>query len=1734
MDAVENVLHGIVGALSAWIPGGGAGAGDSSMSREFWMPDQSCRVCYECESHFTIFNRRHHCRVCGRVFCGRCTLNTISASSINLAPPEAPEEDCERIRVCNFCYRLRQQQLGKGDSSSLEPAVTSPSLTPTSSRSSLISSNTSGSTSMASPRAALASSERRGDESDDLKQEEYGKHLSLFASPVSFFLRFANVGNLHRSDDEDEGRKGRQQNHISRGNQDGGLDTHLKSQASYYSQSSESFDDKGDTSESRPPSERSFRRSCDDIESLDDENNFRNHLYEAACREVDKSVDFENNKHVWYPPPPEEDEDETGPGYEDEDDDDEGGWGLPRSSGSMSSTEYRSRERAASEEHRKAMRAVVDGHFRALVAQLLRGENISVDDEDEKDSWLDIVTGLALQAASIVKPDSSRGGSMDPGGYVKVKCIASGRRSDSMIIKGIVCKKNLAHKRMITRFKNPRLLIIGGALEYQRVSNQFSSMDTLLQQERDYLNMAAARIEAQHPNVVLVEKGVTRFAQDRLLAKEISLVQNVKRPLLERIARCTGAQIISTPDNLAAPKAGHCELFHIEKFVEELGSAGQAGKQLSKTLMFFEGCPKPLGCTALLRGANGDDLKKIKRVLQLSVFASYHLALETSFLADEGASLPDHRSPIVVTLPSKQSSSDRSITSIPGFSVATAEGQRVPPVSPSTLTSKGAETNNTLMHSAGLNGFTRDWQSSLSDFTGESLSGLSVSLRRAFGEEAMRTNAEQWNVSADRSPKENAESFFLQEGDREGSDADEQSGKDDFPPTPSDHQSILVSLSTRCLTKGSVCERPNIVRIKYYGNSDKPLGRFLRDTLFDGNNRCQHCDEPADAHIRCYTHRLGSLTISVRRMDDHTLPGERDGKIWMWHRCLKCPRTDDLPPVTRRIVMSDAAWGLSFGKFLELSFSNHAAASRVAVCGHQLHRDCLRFYGFGNMIACFRYASVHLHSIHLPPPKLEFNDPSQQEWLRDEANEIANKGELVFTEILDHLRVIGEHIASSGSFSGSGRNAEARKRAVYLEAFFQKEKAEFEKTLLKAVPSHTDPGQPVADILELCRLRKDLALRAMEWDKRLHYFAASQQRKYTSAGSDPGMLPDQPVPSKDASVKPILKTYSNTNVQPFASLVHDEEADKPTSVKDDTVVVHDMVCNMDMVDGIPCLPVAPAEPEGTEGVTEALGLDVDLRRTLSEGSCPVVADISHTLDAAWSGETQAATEVPCNAEDHESAKASEAEVTGENGSKKEHSPTSSTSQPDEELTASRQKEFDELGNWIDGPYSTLYRGRGASSQSPSTSFISQQALQGGARLFWPPGVNGTVNAVYEDEPTSIIAHALLSQYYVTELGGEKGKGQSGEKENGSAVVSEEASSQVLEEGVMKERSNSFKDASSNGKVEDPLLSTKGVNLKIENSETGPDAKLKYIVTAYYAKHFDALRKKCCAGDLEFVRSLSRCRKWGAQGGKSNVFFAKSMDDRFIVKQVTRTELLSFLEFAPEYFKYLFDSINSGSPTCLAKILGMYQVIIKQVKGGKEVRMDLMVMENLLYGRHVTRLYDLKGSVRSRYNSDSTAKNAVLLDQNLLESMPTAPIFVGNKAKRLLERAVWNDTSFLANIDVMDYSLLVGIDEERGELVLGIIDFMRQYTWDKHLETWVKASGILGGPKNAPPTVISPKQYKKRFRKAMSTYFVTVPDHWTPPSVISACPGPEESGSSSHNNGSSTTNGQDEYGESFGG
>lgn len=159
---------------------------------------------------------------------------------------------------------------------------------------------------------------------------------------------------------------------------------------------------------------------------------------DKTCQKEDKSLtyqdqrplDLENNGLIWFPPPAVDENDEKEDNffaYED-DEDDIGESTAMFSSGDLNS--MLSEKEKGNDSQKDSLRAVVQGHFRALVSQLLLGEGIKVGKENSEDNWLDVVTAISWQAANFVRPDTSRGGSMDPVDYVKVKCIASGIPSE--------------------------------------------------------------------------------------------------------------------------------------------------------------------------------------------------------------------------------------------------------------------------------------------------------------------------------------------------------------------------------------------------------------------------------------------------------------------------------------------------------------------------------------------------------------------------------------------------------------------------------------------------------------------------------------------------------------------------------------------------------------------------------------------------------------------------------------------------------------------------------------------------------------------------------------------------------------------------------------------------------------------------------------------------------------------------------------------------------------------------------------------------------------------------------------------------------------------------------------------------------------------------------------------------------------------------------------------------------
>ena len=75
---------------------------------------------------------------------------------------------------------------------------------------------------------------------------------------------------------------------------------------------------------------------------------------------------------------------------------------------------------------------------------------------------------------------------------------------------------------------------------------------------------------------------------------------------------------------------------------------------------------------------------------------------------------------------------------------------------------------------------------------------------------------------------------------------------------------------------------------------------------------------------------------------------------------------------------------------------------------------------------------------------------------------------------------------------------------------------------------------------------------------------------------------------------------------------------------------------------------------------------------------------------------------------------------------------------------------------------------------------------------------------------------------------------------------------------------------------------------------------------------------------------------------------------------------------------------------------------------------------------------------------------VLLDDNLMELTRGRPFPLKHRAKLFFHKAVQNDTLFLSIVNVVDYSILAGFDENTHEVVVGIIDYMRQVNTSKRL------------------------------------------------------------------------------------
>ncbi|TVU01246.1 hypothetical protein EJB05_53285 [Eragrostis curvula] len=70
--------------------------------KDHWVPDEVAKKCQSCGVDFSAFNRRHHCRNCGEIFCDKCSQGRIALTA---------EDNAPLVRVCDRCMAEVTQRL---------------------------------------------------------------------------------------------------------------------------------------------------------------------------------------------------------------------------------------------------------------------------------------------------------------------------------------------------------------------------------------------------------------------------------------------------------------------------------------------------------------------------------------------------------------------------------------------------------------------------------------------------------------------------------------------------------------------------------------------------------------------------------------------------------------------------------------------------------------------------------------------------------------------------------------------------------------------------------------------------------------------------------------------------------------------------------------------------------------------------------------------------------------------------------------------------------------------------------------------------------------------------------------------------------------------------------------------------------------------------------------------------------------------------------------------------------------------------------------------------------------------------------------------------------------------------------------------------------------------------------------------------------------------------------------
>jgi thermosome len=192
---------------------------------------------------------------------------------------------------------------------------------------------------------------------------------------------------------------------------------------------------------------------------------------------------------------------------------------------------------------------------------------------------------------------------------IKVEKSVGGSVEDSELIEGIVLDKEKIHPSMPTQVKDAKIALIDSAIEIKSTEidakiqiTDPEKMQAFLEMEEKMLRAMVDKIVNSGANVLICQKGIDDLAQHFLAKKGVYAVRRVKKSDMEKLARATGAYVVTDIKDLTLKDLGYAG------YVEEINNGRE-------NMTYVKKCKNAKSVTILLKGGTEHVVAEIERAM---------------------------------------------------------------------------------------------------------------------------------------------------------------------------------------------------------------------------------------------------------------------------------------------------------------------------------------------------------------------------------------------------------------------------------------------------------------------------------------------------------------------------------------------------------------------------------------------------------------------------------------------------------------------------------------------------------------------------------------------------------------------------------------------------------------------------------------------------------------------------------------------------------------------------------------------------------------------------------------------------------------------------------------------------------------------------------------------------------------------------------------------------------------